>query len=326
MTKTPSAQPQLLTTDLFGTWQPPTPAKSKKAPKVTKTLTLPPIDVEAARVDDAELRAFALQSAPQPSGRPLHRPMGVEALQTSDVATRLKANALADQIARMDGELTPEAVRALLAFSGAGGLGDQSASTNAFYTPSALAKFCWEIAAVLKAGPSALEFAAGGGAFLETASRYTEITAVELDETSSLVTRALYPDVAHHHVPFESYHRQSQDRPFNLVIGNPPYGGRGESGNLDRPHIRAAHWYFTFAGLERLLPGGYMITVVPEAMLRNPSEQKSREELLDRAHLLGAFLVPEGAFRLTGAGVTTAVLVLRRHDAGVYEVLQALTP
>ena len=322
MTHIPAQKPLLLD-DLFGTYR--EPVKAAKKAKAAKTPAHVKIDVEAARTDDAELNAFALASQPEGAPRPQNRPMGVEALNTADVTARLKANQLASEIARSEGQLTPQAVSALLAWSGEGGLGDQSASTNAFYTPAPLVGLCWDIARALKAGPRTLEFSAGGGAFLEQAPAHTLLTAVELDETSSRIAQALYPHAAHWNVPFETYHRQSEDAPFDLVIGNPPYGGRGESGNLDRPRIRAAHWYFTVAGLERLAPGGYMITVVPESMLRNPSEREYRQDVLDRAHLLGAFAVPESAFRQTGAGVTTVILVLRRHDAGVYEVLDSLS-
>lgn len=315
-------QKPLLVDDLFGTYREPvgTPRPGKAKARPVKEV----VNVEAARVDDRDLQAFAMASQPEPAPKPQSRLMGVEALSNPTVAERLKANALAAEIVRSEGTLTPQAINGLLAWSGEGGLGDQSASTNAFYTPAALVGACWEIAQALKAGPRTLEFSAGGGAFLERAPKHTLLTAVELDETSSRIAQTLYPHAAHWNVPFETYHKQSQDAPFDLVIGNPPYGGRGESGNLDRPFIRAAHWYFTIAGLERLTPGGYMITVVPESMLRNPSEQEYREDVLDRAHVLGAIAVPESAFKAAGAGVTTVILVLRRHDAGVYEVLREL--
>ncbi|WP_414657750.1 helicase-related protein [Deinococcus sp. VB343] len=313
------SQKKLPLDDLFGTYR-----EIVKPAKKDKAKAKPKVTVEMALERDDELRAFAMHSAPQSAPAPKDRLMGVEALGSGEQAVRLKANALATQIAMMDGELTKQAEDALLAWSGEGGLGDQSASTNAFYTPAGLVELCWNIARGLGAGPRTLEFSAGGGAFLERAPKGSLITAVELDEVSSRVAQALYPHATHWNVPFETYHQQSEDAPFDLVIGNPPYGGRGVSGNLDRPSIRAAHWYFTVAGLERLLPGGYMVTVVPESMLRNPSEAHYREDVLDRAHLLGAFAVPDSAFRETGAGVTTVILVLRRHDAGVYEMLREL--
>ncbi|GGR16034.1 hypothetical protein GCM10008957_30970 [Deinococcus ruber] len=286
--------------------------KPKKAPAKT-----PPVAV----VDPA-LVAFAMRSHTQPAPEPSAWPMGVEALPRVTDAERVKANELARQIVSGEGELTPAAYAALRAWSGEGGLGG---STSVFYTPRSLVDFMWSLCQALLPAERALEFSCGSGAFIARAPALTRVTGVEIDETSAKIAQQLFPHAAIHHAPFEQYVLQSEDALFPLVIGNVPFGVRGASAREHLPALQDAHWYFTLTGLTRVLPGGLMAVVVPESMLRNPSEWALRELLVDRAEVLTASVIPEEAFRATGAGVTTVLLVLRRHDAGVMEALAALT-
>jgi predicted RNA methylase len=311
MTSLPPAQ-RPLTTDLFGTYCPRVKGKQIK-PAVLPTPVQP---------TDQALAAFALRAAPQPAPVPSRHPYGVDALPKVTDAARVHANDVARQTAASGGELTESGRAALRAWSGEGGLGG---SINAFYTPTALTEVVWEVASALGPITQTLEFSCGGGIFLSRAPKDTLLTAVELDDTSAQVAAALHPWVATHALSFEAFHQRHEGL-FDLVIGNPPFGVRGATARLDRPRITQAHWYFILAGLERLQPGGLMAVIVPESMLRNPSEQGLREQVLDSAHLLTASPIPEEAFKATGAGVTTALLVLRRHDAGVREALGALTP
>ncbi|WP_175607494.1 N-6 DNA methylase [Deinococcus marmoris] len=281
-----------------------------------------PSAVPALPEEQTELAAFTMLSTPSRAPDTSGLPLGTEALVKASDAERVRANGLAREVAMSEGTMTPQATAALRAWSGEGNLGG---STSAFYTPGALAGFMWNVLEGLKAGSRALEFACGGGVFFEHAPQGTLLSGVEIDETTARVARTLYPHAHVHHAPFETYHTQSGDAPFDVVIGNPPFGVRGASAYRDRPEIEAAHWYFVLAGLERLQGGGLMAVIVPESMLRNPSEQMLRERLLDSAHLLCASAIPESAFRATGAGVSTALLILRRHDAGVGEAMKKLS-
>ncbi|CAM3906676.1 N-6 DNA methylase [Deinococcus frigens] len=321
MTNPPPTPGKMSVLDLFGTYREPVKV-GKKSKKVAQTVK-PADDVKTAPVTNADLLAFALRSAPRSAPGASGPAMGIEALDTAGDAARISANTLARTIAHSEGKLTDKARDALRAWSGEGGLGG---STSAFYTPGAVAQFAWNVVTALTPVQRALEFACGGGVFFNHAPRGTLLTGVEIDETTARIAQALFPHVSVHHAPFETYHTQSEDAPFDVVIGNPPFGTRGTSAYLDRPALQAAHWYFVLAGLERAAPGGYMAVIVPESMLRNPSERGLREAVLDVAHVLTASAVPETAFRDSGARVTTALLVLRRHDAGVAEALGALTP
>ncbi|GGB60956.1 hypothetical protein GCM10008019_16120 [Deinococcus soli (ex Cha et al. 2016)] len=272
---------------------------------------------------DPALDAFRMRSAPTYAPASSAEPYGVEALPTVSTDARLKANqAVRDILAR---GVTPADHAALRTWSGEGGLGEHSASTSAFYTPGELVQVAYDLSQALGSTRRILEFSCGGGAFLARAPKFSDVVGVELDETSAAVAQALHPHVTVWNASFETYTTQSEDAPFDLVIGNPPFGTRGAQARLHRPDLRQAHWYFVLEGLRRVTPGGLMTVVVPESMLRVDSDRPHREALIDLAHPLMLSAVPEGAFRAAGAGVTTVLLVLRRHDAGVTEALNALT-
>ena len=309
------AKAPLSTLDLFGSFREPQRGPAKKRTKPSQAAPTEP-------VVDESLRAYAMRSAPAPAPQPSALPLGVEALPKVTDAARVQANDLARQIVAEGGELTPQALTALRQWSGEGAIGN---STSAYYTPHALATFMWDVAQAAGDVTRTLEPSCGGGVFLATAPRGTLLTAVELDETTAKVTQALHPHVTVHQAPFEQYNTQSEDAPFDLLIGNPPYGPRGASARLDRPDLDQATWYFLLEGLRRVRGGGLALMLVPENMIRNVSETAMREALLDEAHLLSVNVIPEGAFRAAGAGVTTALLVLRRHDNGVHEALAALS-
>ncbi|WP_143341929.1 LAGLIDADG family homing endonuclease [Deinococcus indicus] len=294
-----------------------TPARTgKRAPKTTA----PAPQFTPA---DPALDAYRLHSMPQAAPKPSADPHGVEALPTVSTDARLKANqTVRDILAR---GVTPADHAALRAWSGEGGLGEHSASTSAFYTPGELVQVAYDLSQALGSTRRILEFSCGGGAFLARAPKFSDVVGVELDETSAAVAQALHPHVTVWNASFETYTTQSEDAPFDLVIGNPPFGTRGAQARLHRPDLRQAHWYFVLEGLRRVTPGGLMTVVVPESMLRVDSDRPHREALIDLAHPLMLSAVPEGAFRAAGAGVTTVLLVLRRHDAGVTEALNALT-
>lgn len=270
-----------------------------------------------ARVESVDLPAF-----------------GVE-LAGADQATRKAANDHAvalsagvdvtDRAALKDllKALPADDVRALRAYSGGGHLGE---STDAYYTPTRLAFFTWYLLTKLDARiRTALEPSCGTGPFLATAPSGVRLTAVEYDPDAARIAQLLHPHAHVHPGSFEAYHATSADPRPDVVIGNPPFGARGETVRLDPRHadLRRAERYFLKAGLERLAPGGYLAYILPHHLM-GESHQAFRRELLDHATVIGAYLIPDGAFKATGASVTTMLLVLRAHDHGVSQVLPRL--
>lgn len=297
----------------------PVAPSAQKTAKAGVTSELP---LQRTLEQDEALRAFALRSAPEFSPRPAGKPMGVEALIKGDEHSRSAANLKAADLIQQT-SLTPSDLTALRMYSGEGGLGG---STSAFYTPASLVKVAWTLA--LELDPRlcrVLEPSCGSGHFFNQAPEGVLLTGVEMDEVSAKVSSTLFPHVSLHQTRFETYHSQSEDGPFDLVIGNPPYGVRGSSAIRDMPQIAQAHWYFTLACLQRLKPGGYLVMVVPDDMTRNKTERALRERLLEFALPLGLFAIPETAFHASGVRFGTVMMVLRRHDAGVSEALEALS-
>lgn len=251
--------------------------------------------------------------------------IGVEAVG-SNVDRRLQANRDAEAMAlkltqeRRRPDETEEAL--LYSHSGGGGIGE---STDAYFTPTRLALAAWTIARKLDpSARTALEPSCGTGAFLATAPSGMRLTAIEYDEHSARIAGLLHKDVHVHHAAFETYHSTSPDSRVDFVIGNPPFGVRGDTRHIDARHAgtRRAEEYFIRASLERLKPGGLLLMVVPEALLSNERHDNFREWLLTEAAVLGGFAIPIAAFKAAGAGVTCALLVLRKHDQGVADVLR----
>lgn len=221
--------------------------------------------------------------------------------------------------------LTDDERQALHAYSGGGNLGE---STDAYYTPTRLAYAVWYL--LTKLDPrirTALEPSCGAGPFLATAPAGVRLTGVEYDPDAARVAQVLHPHAHIHHGPFETYHATSADPRPDVIIGNPPFGSRGETIRLDprHDHLRRAERYFLTAGLDRLAPGGYLAFVLPQHLM-GERHQTFRQDLMNQAAVIGAYLIPAGAFTATGASVTTMLLVLRRHDHGVPEVLRHLPP
>lgn len=220
--------------------------------------------------------------------------------------------------------LTDDEKDTLRAYSGGGNLGE---STDAYYTPTRVAFLTWQILIALD--PTArrvLEPSCGTGVFIGTAPGGMRITGVEYDPDAARIAQMLHPSAHVHPNAFETYHTTSPDPLADIVIGNSPYGSRGETRATDPKyrHVTRAERYFLTAGMHRLTSGGLLAFIVPHHLLGD-SSRTFRDELLRLGTVLAAPVIPEGAFRDTGAGVTTLMLIMRRHDHGVTEALNALT-
>jgi hypothetical protein len=259
-------------------------------------------------------------SETEPAPAPEGLAYGVEATG-GQVAARLQANALARQAI-----LAPEPdLNVLRAYSGTGGLGDQSESIDQFYTPGEIGALMWTLACLgqklddPKKPVRALEPSCGNGGLLAQAPAGLHLTGVELDPVAGRAAQLLHPHAAVHIMAMESYTMRSSDPLFNLAVLNPPFGSRGETRDLhERDEVRSERYFMTQT-LRRVMHGGTVVALLPLSVLHGQSHRDWRAALLRQALPLHAVVVPEGAFREAGAGVTTVLLVLRRHDVGVAE-------
>ena len=266
--------------------------------------------------------------APAPTGE-LY---GVEVTGGGEV-TRRKANEAARTEILSDSPDT----QTLRAYSGGGGLGE---SADQFYTPKVVADLLWDMVTphlkiVLptendKKPPvpvRVLEPSCGNGAVIASAPAGVHITGVEMDVVAARAARALHPHASIHAMPFEQWTTRSAAPLFDVVLGNPPYVPRGETRDLHEPEENRAERYFLRQMLRRVKhQTGLVSLIMPLAVLHNHTHTKFRAELLTYGLPIHAAVVPTGAFKAAGAGVTTAILVMRRHDYGVQQALSDLEP
>ena len=200
-------------------------------------------------------------------------------------------------------------------YSGNGGCGD---SLNEFYTDPDVARAMWTtIAALGVTSGTALEPSCATGVFLHTAPAGFRVTGVELDPISAAVASALHGDRHEIHTASMERFATTDDRQFNVVLGNPPYGPRGFLAKDDKKDISTAEQYFTDTALDKCLPGGIIALVVPTGIMDSKSARAFRETMLRKGEFLGAQRMPNTAFEHSHTEVTTDVIYLRKRPDDV---------
>lgn len=142
---------------------------------------------------------------------------------------------------------------------------------------------------------------------------------VELDAITGKIAKYLYPnatiadgtgfqDVT---IPADS---------FDVAIGNPPFGSDSLfDKNYKEFQSFPIHGFFFAKSLASLRPGGLMIKVVSRYLMDStaPEARKVREYIANNAKLVGAFRLPDSAFRANaGTDVVTDILVLQKYERG----------
>lgn len=264
----------------------------------------PPVVQEAQEPQEA-------QEAPPP------RPAGFGFDLVKGQAARRKANdralEIAERILKEGRRPTPEEAEALAAYTGEGGL---SGDLNAHYTPTPLAKAMWGLLsrAVGRVPRTALEPSMGAGVFFHTAPEGVEMTGVELSKATATVAKALWGPERVHNLSFEEFNNgPGQERSFEAVIANPPYGLRGLYAGKAKPWLDKAEEYFIDASLDRLEDGGVGVFLINPGPVENPTARAFRARVLARAHVLGVYQLPNSVFKDSNSGVPPVVLVLKKR-------------
>lgn len=263
---------------------------------------------DLASMSEAEIAA-AHASAPG-------TPFGVAAGTTK--AARREINAAV--IEALQGENPDQDL--LRQYSGNGGCGD---SLNEFYTDPGVAAAMWTTLGALGAtSGTALEPSCATGVFLHTAPAGFRVTGVELDPVSAQVAQVLHG--ARHEIVTGSLERfaTTDERQFDVVIGNPPYGPRGFLAKDDKVHISTCEQYFTDTALDKCKPGGLVALVVPTGIMDSKTNRSLREQLLRKGEFLGAQRMPNTAFEHSHTEVTTDVIYLRKRADDVAGALDTV--
>lgn len=193
-----------------------------------------------------------------------------------------------------------------------------------YYTPDEIIKFMWGFA--IKHGYNSgavLEPSCGIGKFLEYAPKNSRIEAYEINRFSAQIAQLLYPHASIHHKSFEQLFFNGniylkgnfRTEPFDLVIGNPPYGsfsgkfaGMGEK---KRTKAFTYDQYFLTRGIDLLVSGGLLVFVIPQSFLDNSSKYiPLKQNLASKAEFLEARRLPHGIFQHTEVG--TDIVVFRK--------------
>ena len=218
-------------------------------------------------------------------------------------------------------------------YTGAGGLSKAGARGRGilyeFYTPDFLAEFMWKAARHFgfPEGGKALEPAAGVGRIIRAAPSDAQVTAFETNPTSARIIELLCPKVEIHRGYFETAFMERprfrsrmkgkstwlEDAPFDLVIGNPPFGQYRNllSSYFRSPSIPTTELFFLIWGLELLRPGGLLVFIMPSGFIRNGHKYNRQKAIIARlARLVYGLRLPS-VFR--GTKVPVDLLIFQKH-------------
>lgn len=218
-------------------------------------------------------------------------------------------------------------------YTGNGGMNNANASANAtlteFYTPDYICELMWKLAFHYGYnGGSVLEPSVGTGRFLKHAPTNAKIEAFEVNEYTAQITKILYPDAIVHNNYFEAAFLEPDrfnkkikgakptwltNYPFDLVIGNPPYGKHSNyySSYFKTPKLHQLEIFFLYYGLKLLKPNGLLVYVTSSNILRNGSKYDfAKMEIALLADLVDAYRLPP-VFSKTS--VPTDIIIFKKH-------------
>lgn len=197
---------------------------------------------------------------------------------------------------------------------------------NAHYTSPEVISAMWQGLKQLGFdGGRILETSMGAGHFFglmpSDIHAGSHLTGVELDETTARLSKHLYQGANVLHSGYEK--SGLPDNYFDAAISNVPFGNYSV---LDEDFTKSGrgyltkqiHNYFFAKALDNVRPGG-LIAFVTATGTMDSKNAAVREYLRDKAELLGAVRLPEGAFaKNAGTDVSTDIIFLRKREAGEF--------
>lgn len=218
-------------------------------------------------------------------------------------------------------------------YEGDGGLIKEGAKgariLDQFFTPVDVCGKMWGLA--LKYGfnfegkKNILEPSVGSGRFLQfiPATADVNVKAFDVDETSYMLCKVLFPDYDIVHGSFEATFFQGNrhiglagvKQQYDLVIGNPPYrdyvSEYSKIGEKKATGAETFDQYFIMRGVDVLKKGGVLVMIIPSSFLANGEKYNSfKQDLAKKAEFLDAYRLPNGTFGNTQVG--TDIIVLRK--------------
>lgn len=190
----------------------------------------------------------------------------------------------------------------------------------AHYTSEPVIRAMWDAASQLGfKGGKVFEPGMGVGHFpglmpADVAAR-TNYHGLELDHTTALIARLLYPEWGVRQDDFTK--APLPENMYDLVIGNPPFADIPITSDPKyATHGFFIHDYFFAKSLDAVRPGG-LLMFISSAGTMNKNDTAARQYLADRADLVGAIRLPSSAFKANaGTEVTTDIIVMRKRMPG----------
>ncbi|HEX5398136.1 MAG TPA: methyltransferase domain-containing protein, partial [Verrucomicrobiae bacterium] len=195
----------------------------------------------------------------------------------------------------------------------------RATTLNAHYTSPVIIRAMYQAAQRFGfQGGQVLEPACGIGHFIglmpEEMLKNSTITGIEIDPLTSRIAKALYPDAEIREQPFEK--SKLADDSFDLAISNVPFGDYPVHDPRWNEHKFLIHDYFFAAALDKVRSGGLMMFITSRGTM-DKTNSTLREYLAMKTELLGAFRLPNTAFKQNaGTEVTTDIVMLRKLAPG----------
>lgn len=192
---------------------------------------------------------------------------------------------------------------------------------NAHYTDISVIKAMYDgLSRLGFMGGRMLEPSAGVGNFIgampdEMTAKVKSWTAVELDNITGNILKYLYPNSD---VRIEGFEKANiPDGYMDVAIGNVPFGNYAV---IDKSYPKqvtgAIHNYFFAKSLDKVRPGGIVMFITSNYTM-NSKDPSVRRYIMNKADLLGAIALPEGAFKENaGTEVATTIMILKRRADG----------
>ncbi len=192
------------------------------------------------------------------------------------------------------------------------------------YTSYQVVRNTWRLLEALgyntnKRGLVALEPTAGTGNFIGFAPRQIKWRANEVDQVGGRILSMLYPGNQKNIIgPFESYVGSKLD----LVISNVPFlKGRGRFAHFEKnttyESIGSLHNYIIMKSVDQLKDNGLGVFLTSTGTMDAKSGAGFRKELNQKAEVVTAIRLPEGAFKKNASYEGTVdLIVVRKRTTG----------
>lgn len=134
---------------------------------------------------------------------------------------------------------------------------------------------------------------------------------VEIDDLTGRIAKQLYQK---NDIIISGFEKTNfQDNPFDVVIGNVPFGNYKLNDTAYNKYNFLIHDYFFAKTIDKVRPGG-IVAIITSKGTMDKTDSKCRRYLAERADLVGAVRLPDDAFKGAGTTVTTDIIFLQKLE------------